>query len=120
MSQINSEKTTVTKVNVQYLSLRIGQKTKARLDKLLDKVNANTAGKKVKPDQLIDAALRKIDAEDIRMLRDSVTSNLAYFDRAFDKQKAKNADISKDDFFALVLSGKIKIPELEKRLSPGT
>jgi len=106
MSQISSKKSTISKSNVQYLSIRIGHKTKNQVEKLLNKINANTAGKKVKSDQLIAAALRKIDADDIHVLRDSVTSNLAYFERAFDKQKSKNADISKDDFFALVLSGK--------------
>jgi len=117
MSQPNTKKIHNAKIKCQYQSMRVSSKTKVKIDTLLEKINANTIGKKVKADQLIEAAMEKIGADDIRAMQDSVTSNLAYFDKAFDRQKSKNGNISKDDFFALVLSGKIKIPELEKRLS---
>ena len=116
MSQAQSKQSTIKKSNGQYQSIRISQKTKTKMDSLLDKINMDSIGGKVKPDRLIEAALEKIDGNDISALRDSATSNLVYFERAFSRQKSKDTGLSKDEFFALVLTGKVKIPELEKRL----
>jgi len=117
MSKAKTKKVKNIQVGCQYQSMRISQETKNKIQSLLSKVNEKLVSKKVRADQLIGAALEKIGAEDIRVLQDSATSNLAYFEKAFVEQRSKNKKLSKDDFFALVLTGKVKIPELEKRLS---
>ena len=89
--------------------VRIRQKTKAKLELLLRQANKNRPGKKVKGDDLVLFALNLITEQHLAEICNKSLSNKDRLELLFLKLTKERRCSSRDEFFGLLLEGKVTI-----------
>lgn len=91
------------------IPIRVSHETKRELERLIEVIEHEGGKKRIKVDMVIRHALSKLKEQDIEELRSRTVSYSELFDREFHSYRAKDSDVTKDEFLGLVLLGKVKI-----------
>ena len=89
--------------------IRIALETKRELERIVALVSREGGRKKVKVDSVIRHALAKLQDQDFEELRSKAVSYSELFDREFQRHKAGDTSITRDEFLGMVLLGKVKV-----------
>jgi hypothetical protein len=89
--------------------IRIKQKTKARLDQLLKKANKDRVGRKIKPDDILWFSLGLLNDNHIEEICTQSLSNRDRMELLFRKVSKERRGLTRDDFFGMLLDGKVTI-----------
>jgi mevalonate kinase len=92
---------------VTSVAVRIRCKTKSKLEHLLRKANKDRLGKKVKIDDLILFALGLITETHLEDICSKTLSNKDRMELLYRKLSKEKRGITRDDFFGMLLDGKI-------------
>ena len=87
--------------------IRIRLKTKAKLDNLLARANKDRFGRKIKPDDVICYSLALMMDDCLREVCNQSLSNKDKLEILFTKVSKEKRGISRDEFYGMLLSGKI-------------
>lgn len=87
--------------------IRIGQKTKAKLDNLLARANKDRVGRKIKPDDVICYSLALMTDDYLREVCNQSLSNKDKLEILFKKVSKEKRGISRDEFYGMLLSGRV-------------
>ena len=90
--------------------IRIGQKTKAQLDNLLEQANKDRLGRKIKPDDVVCYSLALMTGEHMQEVCNQTLSNKDRLEILFKKVSKERRGISRDEFYGMLLAGKITGP----------
>jgi hypothetical protein len=85
--------------------VRIGHKTKAKLEQLLRQANKDRVGRKVKADDLIALSLGLITDVHIAEICDRTRSNKDRVELLFRKLSKERRGISREEFLGMLLDG---------------
>lgn len=85
--------------------VRIGHKTKAKLEQLLRQANRDRVGRKVKADDLIALSLGLITDEHIAEICDRTRSNKDRMELLFRKLSKERRGMSREEFLGMLLDG---------------
>lgn len=85
--------------------VRIGLKTKAKLEQLLRQANKDRVGRKVKADDMIALSLGLITDEHIAEICDSTRSNKDRMELLYQKLSKEKRGLSREEFFGMLLDG---------------
>lgn len=103
---MEQEKTTpkaVKKVQLNTIPIRVHKTTAKNLKTILLKLNKKSLGRKVKHDDLIQKSLTLLNDEHLEEIKQSTLSNSDRLDMAYQEFCKKNGQISKDEYFGLLL-----------------
>ncbi|MCX6119672.1 MAG: hypothetical protein NT027_19215 [Proteobacteria bacterium] len=95
--------------SVTMAPIRVRQKTKTRLDQLLKQANKDRLGRKIKTDDLIAFGLALITDEHISEICHKTLSNKDRLEMLFLKLTKERRCSSREEFFGLLLEGKVAI-----------
>lgn len=100
----------------QVLPIRVKQETKQKINDLLVQINAKEMGRKVRPDDLILAALGLIKTEHIEKLKEKTLTNADKLEQMFKKYKENKLSVTKDEYIGLLLDGKVSLRVKKNRI----
>lgn len=89
--------------------VRIGQKTKAKLEQLIKQANKDRLGRKIKADDLIGLGLDLITDTQIAKLCDKTRSNKDRMEMLFRKLSKESRGMSRDAFLGMLLDGALSV-----------
>lgn len=89
--------------------VRIGQKTKARLEQLLRQANKDRVGRKVKADDLIALSLGLITDAHIAEICDRTRSNKDRMELLYQKLSKERRGLTREEFFGMLLDGTLSV-----------
>ena len=89
--------------------VRIGIRSKEKLDALVKRVNRNKVGRKVKADDLIRFSLDLLNDEYLEEIRNKALSNKDRLEILFQRAAKERKGISRDEFLGLILTGKVSV-----------
>jgi len=87
----------------------VKQKTRDKMDDLLRRANKNKLGRKVKTDDLICFSLELVTDEHLTQICDKTLTNKDRLEILFRKASKDRKGLTRDEFFGLLLDGKVGI-----------
>jgi len=99
----------MTKGNGTTAPIRVKQKTRDKMDDLLRRANKNKLGRKVKTDDLIFFSLELVTDEHLSRICDKTLTNKDRLEILFRKASKDRKGLTRDEFFGLLLDGKVGI-----------
>ena len=89
--------------------IRVKQSTKAKLDDLVRRACKQSAGRRIKPDDLICFSLDLLGDEHIDQICNSALSNKDRLEMLFRKISKEKRGITRDEFLGMLLDGKVSL-----------
>ena len=90
-------------------AIRIGHKTKSKMEQLLRQANRDRLGRKVKADDLICFGLSLISDDHIAEICNKMLSNKDKLEILFKRVSKEKRGISRDAFYGILLEGKVAL-----------
>lgn len=87
--------------------LRLNKSTAESLRRLVEKANKKEYGKRIRADQIVNTALALVRPEHLIDLQQSSMSNADRIEALFKVQVEKKKSLTKDEFYGLLLAGKL-------------
>lgn len=109
----NQTKVTKSKKANSNGAVRVSNETRKILNRLLDKANKKSFGKKIKADALFAISLGLLTDKHIKELQDGSLTNADRLDMAFKEFKKRNSGATRDEFLGSLLSEKGNSSEVE-------
>ena len=88
------------------MPIRISKSTVKTIKGLLQKVNKKFYGRKVKPDDLILKSISLLTDDHLEEIKQAALTNADRLELAYQEHCKANGQISKDEYFGLLLKGK--------------
>lgn len=104
--QTTKEEKTSKKNQVNTTPIRVLKTTAKTIKVMLQKLNKKTFGKKLRPDDLIQKAISLLTDEHLEEIKQSTMTNSDRLEFAFHEYCKAHGQISKDEFFGLLLKEK--------------
>lgn len=95
--------------NAASTPIRIGHKTKSRLEQLLRQANKGRLGRKVKADDLMCFGLGLINDDHISEICNGTLSNKDRMELLFQRFSKERRGATREDFLGLLLEGKVTL-----------
>ena len=89
--------------------IRIRTNTKLKLEQLLRQVNKDRRGRRVKADDLISYSLDLLTDQHLASICDETLTNKDRLELLFSKLSKDQRGLTRDDFFGMLLAGKVNI-----------
>jgi hypothetical protein len=89
--------------------IRVRQSTKAKLDDFVRRANKQRVGRKIKPDDVICFSLDLLDDKHVDQICNKSLTNKDRMEMLFRKVAKEKRGISRDDFFGMLLDGKLSL-----------
>lgn len=89
--------------------IRIGHKTRTKLEQLLKLANKDRIGRKIKPDDVLGFSLDLLSDDHVTEIRNKSLSNKDRLELLFRKVSKERRGTTRDEFFGMLLDGKVSI-----------
>lgn len=87
--------------------IRVKQSTKAKLDDFVQRANKQRVGRKIKPDDVICFSLDLLEDNHVDQICNKSLTNKDRMEMLYTKVSREKRGISRDEFFGLLLDGKL-------------
>lgn len=104
--QPTKESKTSKKYQVNTTPIRVTKATAKTIKGLLQKMNKKSYGKKVKPDDLIQKSISLLNDDHLEEIKQATMTNSDRLEMAYQEYCKANGQISKDEYFGLLLKEK--------------
>lgn len=104
--QVSKEEKVSKKYQVNTIPIRVTKATAKTIKTLLQKMNKKPYGKNVRPDDLIQKSISLLSDEHLEEIKQASMSNSDRLELAYQEYCKTNGQISKDEFFGLLLKEK--------------
>lgn len=94
------------KYQVNTIPIRVAKNTAKTIKTILQKLNKKSYGKKVKPDDLIQKSISLLSDEHLEEIKQATMSNSDRLELAYQEYCKSHGQISKDEYFGLLLKEK--------------
>jgi hypothetical protein len=104
--QVSKEEKVSKKYQVNTIPIRVTKATAKTIKTLLQKMNKKPYGKNVRPDDLIQKSISLLSDEHLEEIKQASMSNSDRLELAYQEYCKTHGQISKDEFFGLLLKEK--------------
>lgn len=104
--QTTKAEKTSKKTQLNTMPIRISKSTAKIIKGLLQKINKKSYGKKVKPDDLIVKSISLLNDDHLEEIKQATLTNSDRLELAYQEHCKANGQISKDEYFGLLLKQK--------------